>query len=273
MPFLRRLCCLAALLWLLPAFAAPVRADSAQAATPQVRARLLAAVDTVHPGEEVLLGVRQQIIPHWHTYWINPGDSGIATTIDWKLPPGATAGPIQWPVPSRFQLGPITNFGYADEVTLLVSIHVPADATPGSDFPIRATVDWLVCQEDCIPQQVELGLHLPVTAAGTTPRPGNPLIEAARARLPVATPSGTILDPEGTIGKLYGAQTSPHIFIINPEGVLVYKGGIDSIPSAKKEDIARADNYVRESLAALAAGKKVANPSTKPYGCSIKYAS
>lgn len=88
-----------------------------------------------------------------------------------------------------------------------------------------------------------------------------------------ATPSGTVLDPDGTIGKLYGAQTSPHIFIINPEGVLVYKGGIDSIPSTNKEDITRAENYVRAALAALATGKKVAHPSTQPYGCSIKYAS
>ena len=87
-----------------------------------------------------------------------------------------------------------------------------------------------------------------------------------------ASPSGTLLDPDGTLGKLYGAQTSPHLYIINPDGVLVYKGGIDSIPSARKDDIATATNYVRESLGALAAGKKVPNPSTKPYGCSIKYA-
>lgn len=87
-----------------------------------------------------------------------------------------------------------------------------------------------------------------------------------------AKPAYTILDPEGKIGKLYGAQTSPHLFIINTDGVLVYKGGIDSIQSAKQEDIAKATNYVRESLAALAVGKKLPNPSTKPYGCSIKYA-
>jgi peroxiredoxin len=88
-----------------------------------------------------------------------------------------------------------------------------------------------------------------------------------------AKPAYTLLDADGKLGKLYAAQTSPHLFIINPEGVLVYKGGIDSIPSNKQEDIAKANNYVRESLAALTSGKKVPNPSTKPYGCSIKYAS
>lgn len=87
-----------------------------------------------------------------------------------------------------------------------------------------------------------------------------------------ATPSHILLDPEGKIGRLYGAQTTPHIFVINAQGALVYKGGIDSIPSSHPDDIAKADNYVRAALAEVAAGKKVSNPSTRPYGCSVKYA-
>ncbi|RYY76432.1 MAG: redoxin domain-containing protein [Gammaproteobacteria bacterium] len=88
-----------------------------------------------------------------------------------------------------------------------------------------------------------------------------------------AAPTNTILDPEGTLGKLYGAQTTPHFFIINDKGVLVYKGGIDSIASARPQDIPKATNYVREALNAVASGKKVANASTKPYGCSVKFSS
>ena len=88
-----------------------------------------------------------------------------------------------------------------------------------------------------------------------------------------AVPTGTILDPDGKIGSLYGAQTTPHIYIINPEGKLVYKGGIDSIASTSKDDIPKAENYVRTALTSLAAGKKIANSSTRPYGCSVKYAS
>ena len=88
-----------------------------------------------------------------------------------------------------------------------------------------------------------------------------------------AKPAGIVLDADGTIGKLYGAKTTPHLFIVSPEGKLVYKGGIDSIPSSNPADIAKADNYVSSALTALAAGKKVANPSTQPYGCSVKYAS
>jgi hypothetical protein len=88
-----------------------------------------------------------------------------------------------------------------------------------------------------------------------------------------AAPTNTILDPQGTLAKLYGAQTTPHFFIINDKGVLVYKGGIDSIASSKPQDIPSATNYVREALNAVASGKKVPNSSTKPYGCSIKFAS
>lgn len=88
-----------------------------------------------------------------------------------------------------------------------------------------------------------------------------------------AAPSGTLLDPTGAIGKAYGAQTTPHLYIITPTGQLAYKGGIDSIATAKKDDIAKADPYVKLALADLAAGRKVAQASTRPYGCSIKYAS
>jgi peroxiredoxin len=88
-----------------------------------------------------------------------------------------------------------------------------------------------------------------------------------------ARPTATLLDADGKIGKAYGAQTTPHIFIIDAKGQLVYKGGIDSIPSADKGDIAKADNYVRDALSEIAAGKKISNPSTKPYGCSVKYQS
>lgn len=86
-----------------------------------------------------------------------------------------------------------------------------------------------------------------------------------------AAPAHVVLDEAGTIGKLYGAKTTPHMFIITPDGELVYDGAIDSKPSAKVEDIASATNYVTAALADLEAGKPVATPVTKPYGCSVKY--
>jgi len=164
------------------------QAPSSQAATEQVQVRLVASVDAVHPGEQIVLGVQQRIIPHWHTYWVNPGDSGLATTIAWTLPAGATVGEIQWPVPSRFKVGPVTNQGYEKEVTLLSNVQVPASAKVGGTFPVQAKVNWLVCQEVCIPQEVQLSLNLPIVAAGVAGGPGSALIQQAQARLPAARP-------------------------------------------------------------------------------------
>ncbi|MDH4258281.1 MAG: thioredoxin family protein [Candidatus Aminicenantes bacterium] len=86
-----------------------------------------------------------------------------------------------------------------------------------------------------------------------------------------ASPTGVLLDPEGTVGKLYGAKTTPHMFIINSDGVLVYNGGIDDIRSANPADIDKAKNYVQMALDELLAGKEVTVKTSQPYGCSVKY--
>ncbi len=86
-----------------------------------------------------------------------------------------------------------------------------------------------------------------------------------------AQPHAVILDTEGKIGRSYAAKTTPHMFIIDAAGKLVYMGGIDSISSANPDDIPRATQYVRIALQEMAAGKPVSSPVTKPYGCSVKY--
>lgn len=86
-----------------------------------------------------------------------------------------------------------------------------------------------------------------------------------------AAPSAVILDPEGKIGRLYGAKTTPHMYIVDPSGTLVYMGGIDDRPTADPADIEGAHNYVRAALAELAAGRPVSDAVTRPYGCSVKY--
>jgi hypothetical protein len=86
-----------------------------------------------------------------------------------------------------------------------------------------------------------------------------------------AAPAHVLLDPDGTLGRLYKAKTTPHMFIIGPNGALAYQGAIDSAASANVADIATATNYVRDALSSLAAGHPVAVKSTRPYGCSVKY--
>lgn len=88
-----------------------------------------------------------------------------------------------------------------------------------------------------------------------------------------AAPTAVLLDEEGTVGKTYGARTTPHMYIVDPKGRLVYAGGIDSIPSSNPADIERAVNYVRQGLGEALAGKPISAAVTRPYGCSVKYKS
>lgn len=86
-----------------------------------------------------------------------------------------------------------------------------------------------------------------------------------------AAPTAVLMDEDGIIGQAYGARTTPHIFIIDPKGTLVYAGGIDSIPSARPDDIKTATNYVSQALGEAFGGRPISSASTRPYGCSIKY--
>lgn len=87
-----------------------------------------------------------------------------------------------------------------------------------------------------------------------------------------AAPAHVLLDPQGTLGRAYDAQTTPHMFIIGKDGTLGYMGGADSIASTRDEDLARAKPYAREALAAIAAGRSAPDPVTRAYGCTVKYA-
>ncbi len=86
-----------------------------------------------------------------------------------------------------------------------------------------------------------------------------------------AAPTAVLLDPEGALGHLYNARTTPHMFIVNKDGTLVYMGGIDDKPTSNPEDIKGAKNYVRAALDEVMEGKPVAAAVTRPYGCSVKY--
>ena len=83
--------------------------------------------------------------------------------------------------------------------------------------------------------------------------------------------TAVLLDPDGTVGRMYGAKSTPHVFVINPEGVVIYKGAIDDKPSVDPESLKDAKNYVAAALDAAMAGKPVETPATQAYGCSVKY--
>jgi thiol:disulfide interchange protein DsbD len=150
-----------------------------------VRADLLAQDEAIAPGTDAVLGLRLRHAPHWHTYWTDPGDAGLPTRLRWTLPPGYSAGPIQWPAPQLLRVGDLANYGYEDEVVLPVSIHVPASARIDSRVKLAVRADWLVCSDLCIPGGADLSLELPVRAvADVRPGPDAPAFVEARRRIP-----------------------------------------------------------------------------------------
>lgn len=177
---LRRLAFLLAALLPLAALAAgPV------VTTPQVRAELVAhAPEGVAPGKPLWLGLQIDHQPHWHTYWKNPGDSGLPTTMEWSLPAGLKAGDIDWPTPRKLPIGPLMNYGY--EGRLLLPVPVQVDAAPaGGTLSLRLKAEWLVCKDVCIPESGEFTLELP-TQAATAGHAA--LFAAAQAARPQAVP-------------------------------------------------------------------------------------
>jgi thiol:disulfide interchange protein DsbD len=110
------------------------------------------------------LGLSLQHAPHWHTYWQNPGDSGMATTLAWTLPPGVSAGEIEWPLPERLPIGPLLNYGYEGTLLLPVPLSLSAPLA-ASTLRVALHAEWLVCKVECIPQSGDFELQVPVQAA------------------------------------------------------------------------------------------------------------
>ena len=96
------------------------------------QAKLILSADPARPGDTIWAGVDLKMDPGWHTYWKNPGEAGSATKIEWQLPPGVTAGEIQWPLPEKIPPADVTTYGYKNEVMLLVPLKLDASLTAGT---------------------------------------------------------------------------------------------------------------------------------------------
>ena len=172
------------------AFLIPVLAMSALVAaeTPKkdlVKTESLASVSAIKPGEPFKVGVRFKVEPEWHIYWINPGESGEPTTVQWTFPEGYKVSAVEYPVPVNFpQPGDMKGFGYLDEVMLMATVTPPADAKPGTEVPFTAKVKWLVCHDVCIPGKANLQGKLTVADAA---KPANEQVfKNWTERLPVS---------------------------------------------------------------------------------------
>jgi thiol:disulfide interchange protein DsbD len=134
----------------------------------QDHAKVVAFADVaeIQSGTPFYVGVKFTISPGWHIYWRNPGDSGLATDVKLSLPEGFKAGELQFPVPSRFESpGPIINYGYENEVMLLIRVTPPAGLSVGQKLTISGKASWLVCDKDnCIPGDGDLSINLTTAA-------------------------------------------------------------------------------------------------------------
>jgi thiol:disulfide interchange protein len=140
-------------------------APGAVVTTPQVRAELVAhAPEGAGPGKPMWLGLKIDHQPHWHTYWKNPGDSGLPTVLEWSLPAGASTGDVQWPTPRKLPIGPLLNYGYEGTLLLPVALKLPA-APSGDTLDVKLHAEWLVCKDVCIPESGDFLLRVPVQAA------------------------------------------------------------------------------------------------------------
>lgn len=160
---LRALGRIGAVLGLVIGLGLPLTGLAASVDTGHVKADLIVSGEAV-PGGEVYVALRQTIAKDWHTYWRNPGDAGQATTLDWTLPSGWSAGEIVWPTPQRLPLGSLMNYGYEGQVLLPVALTVPASARPGETVNLKAEAGFLVCKDICIPEQASLTLAVKIAS-------------------------------------------------------------------------------------------------------------
>jgi thiol:disulfide interchange protein DsbD len=146
------------------------------------QARLVLSAQTARPGDTVLAGIVLQMEPRWHTYWRNPGASGIPTTVQWQLPSGVTAGPLRWPAPEKLPDDDLTTYIYRDRVVLLAPLKLAAGLPP-VPLVLKAKVSWLECETACLPGSADLQAALSL-GAQTTPSNEAGLLESWQSKLP-----------------------------------------------------------------------------------------
>lgn len=204
------------------------------AAPQRVKATLVAADASVQPGRPLTVALRLVHDPHWHTYWLNPG-TGLPTTLAWKLPPGWTAGEIQWPAPIvlRDKPGNIVGQGYEGEILLPVTLTPPATLAAGGTVELAARADWLMCEEICVPGGADVGLTLPVRAEAPAPDPAwGEKIRSTLDRLPRTDPAWKasaerrgaeiILTLTPTGGRTSPAHVPEGLRFFGADGLIVY---------------------------------------------------
>ncbi|HUR89661.1 MAG TPA: thioredoxin family protein [Ramlibacter sp.] len=156
----------------------------------------------VAPGKPVWVGLQLAHKPGWHTYWKNAGDSGLPTQLQWTLPAGVTAGEIAWPVPKKIPVGNLANYGYEGTVLLPVPLTVGVGfkpSLPGRNLEVKVHANWLVCKKECIPEEGDFALKIPV---GGSTALNAPAFDAAFKAQPEALDAASRVEIDGDAIKV-----------------------------------------------------------------------
>ncbi|MCB9504322.1 MAG: thioredoxin family protein, partial [Deferribacteres bacterium] len=175
-----------------------------------VEAELVAEYNSIKPGQVVPMALRLSMDPEWHTYWKNPGDAGLPTTLSWELPAGFEASEFKWPYPERIVTPPLIAYGYSEEIFLLFDLKTPDDLQVGRDITLKATASWLVCNNICLPGEAALEITLPVKSE--TPSVDKKWLQAfvdTRAKLPIKN-SGWAIEASVVDTQLVIQATPPN---------------------------------------------------------------
>lgn len=171
----------------------PLQASPARSAEEPVRAELFAEEESIQPGRPFWVGVELNMAEGWDTYWLNPGDSGFPTQVEWQLPEGFQASNLYWPYPKKFTNDSLVAFGYTDTVLLLSKITPPQNLPADQRIEIGAQVSWLACKDSCVPGGAHLSLPIDVSDASPTLRADKAqLFDQARKALPQLLEQGDL---------------------------------------------------------------------------------
>jgi thiol:disulfide interchange protein len=226
----------------------PLQVASAQpGGTHHIEAHLEVESASVPAGGTATLALVMTPQPGWHGYWKNPGDAGVETRMEWRLPAGVQAGGLRYPVPGRLLISGLMNYVYEGRHALLVDLKVPKGLAPGTRLPVRARTDYLVCTDQvCVPESAELAAELTVAAPGAEAS-RNPAFDAYRKALP--RPLGARAAFEVKSGKLRLAIPLPaSVAVADP---YFYPLTLDAARYAPPQQVARnGDTLIVEAAAA-----------------------
>lgn len=192
-----------------------------------IEARLISDIERVQQGRPFWVAIELTMKDEWHTYYVNPGDAGLGTTVDWRLPEGWAVDSLQWPTPMKFGEPPEVMYGYEGVVLLLARV-TPASKISSPQVRLEASVSWLGCREVCIPGKADVALALPVDHMGETdplePTPDAERIQSTLRALPTPPEDGVSIAAFRSNGRIvlrvFGVESGDLYFFSSREEVI-----------------------------------------------------